>query len=82
MTVATPQPSQDKPIPLGNVPALVQSLYGVRISRQTVYNWITKGREAGTGSRATLRYVVKVGRFFTTQKALEEFVSQIGSDKV
>ncbi len=64
---------------LAEVPGYVEELTGASISRQTVYNWSTKGRKIrGTKVRVHLKVMLKIGQLFTTKMWVKEFLENIG----
>jgi hypothetical protein len=65
----------EKLIPLGDVPAAVQEMYGIRIVRQTVYNWIHQGRTTN-GDQNRLACVKRVGRFYTCRAMIRDFAEK------
>ena len=64
---------------LVDVPARVNDLTGASISRQTVYNWASKGRKVfRTGEAVHLKVKLKAGQLFTTEKWVRDFLTKIG----
>ncbi len=67
----------EKLIKLVGVPERVKELTGINISRQTVYNWASKGRKMG-GECFRLKVRLHVGQLFTTEKWIRNFLTEIG----
>ena len=66
-------------IKIANVSELVEKLTGVKISRQTVYNWILKGRlTKHAKERIYLRYESRAGQLYTTEKWIKDFLRWVG----
>lgn len=70
----------EKPVymSLGKVPALVESLTGIHYGRISIYRWAHLGRQNLQGSQEKLQTVKKLGRFYTTQEWVENFIRNIG----
>ena len=61
-----------KKLKLSEVPAYLDRQHEIEVTRQTVYNWVKKGRK-GT----TLRTVKKAGTICTTEKWVDDFLANI-----
>lgn len=61
---------------LADVPAYVILKTGIKRSRQTVYNWATKGVTLA-GESVKLRTEMKAGQIFTREEWLDEFLAKI-----
>lgn len=80
----------DEPIPLSKVPQVVEEMYGRKISRQTVYQWIRDGRrykrvsrralqvDKMTNDKAALKTDVVMGRYYTTRRWIKDFAEATG----
>ena len=64
-------------VKLVDVPARVHELTSIDVSRQTVYNWASKGRKVN-GERVYLKVELHVGQLFTTDKFVRKFLTEIG----
>ena len=61
-----------------DVPALIYRIYGVKIVESKVHKWEKKGRRSGDGTRIVkLKTTKRIGRLFTTEKWIREFVKEI-----
>lgn len=54
---------------LSEVPDYVFKRTGRRVSRQTIYNWASKGREG-----VKLRTTLKIGQMFTLEGWVDAFI--------
>ena len=61
-----------KRLKISEVPEYLDRVHEVDATRQTVYNWVNKGRR-GTH----LRTVRKAGTLFTTEAWVDQFVSSL-----
>lgn len=58
------------------VPYMAKTM-GIERTRQTVYNWATKGVERGLGRVVFLRTIKQAGRLNTTREWVREFVDEV-----
>ena len=71
-------PSHSELIKFKNVPALVYEIYGVKVVETTIHKWRSKGRRSGDGTKIVkLKTTKRIGRIFTTEKWIREFVTEI-----
>lgn len=83
---STNVPDDTTPIPLGQVPEVVEELYGRHISRQAVYQWMRDGRKLKSGGiralqvekmddgKIALKTGVQFGRYYTKVPWIKHFV--------
>ena len=71
-------PKHSELIRFKDVPALVYRIYGVRVVETTIHKWRSKGRRSGDSTRIVkLKTTKRIGRIFTTEKWIREFVEEI-----
>lgn len=63
----------DIPIPLPDVPAILQAEYGRRVTRQTVWSWARHGLSI-RGGRVRLQVIERGRRLYTTRLWLGWFM--------
>jgi hypothetical protein len=57
--------------------AYVEKSVGIKINRVTVYYWMTKGRVTPCGDVAKLKFVSKLGRKYTTEVWINDFLRRL-----
>jgi hypothetical protein len=63
---------------IGVVPSIVLNMVGIKISRQTVYNWIQLGKVNSQGQVEKLKAYSRCGGWYTTTPDIENFLRSIG----
>lgn len=65
----------DTPIPLTQLPPVVEAEYGRRVTRQTLWNWARKGLTI-PGGHAKLRTLERGRCLYTTRRWLHWFMTE------
>lgn len=67
-----------KLIPLSAVPSLLAERTGVQRCRGTIYSWAKKGCRTMSGGNVKLKTVLRLGRLYTTQEDVDNFIREVG----
>jgi hypothetical protein len=65
-------------IRVGKVPAYIAAQINIRVTRQTVYNWILKGKVNSQGVLEKLTGYKRAGGWYTTVSDVDKFLRSIG----
>ena len=71
------KPSYKDLILLSRIPALLKQITGQDRQAQVIHAWAKKGRIGQHGKRIYLKTYRRLGRKFTTQTDLEEFIKEL-----
>jgi hypothetical protein len=66
-----------KLIPIKAVPQYIDNITGIHPGKQTIYDWIHKGRITQHGNRVTLRVRRVGGRYYTTTNWINSFMGDV-----
>lgn len=65
-------------IPLRDVPGIVSKIFNCEpVSRQTVYQWASQGRQAANGRIIKLETDTRLGRMHTTLEWVKAFIEAL-----
>lgn len=64
-------------ISLGEVPAYMERVLGIKRTRQTVYNWAKTGVQRGLGQVVRMKAIKQAGRLMTTRQWVNDFVEEV-----
>ncbi len=73
-----PRPKNEDLVTLNKVPAMLMNLIGVTRGREAIYQWVVKGRADTHGQIVKLKTCKRLGRYYTTEVWLIEFLKAIG----
>ena len=73
-----PKPKNIDLMALDRVPALLMNLIGVTRQKETINNWAYKGRADTHGQIVKLKKYTRLGRRYTTEADVVEFLKAIG----
>ena len=67
---------QDVPIPLPELPAVIEAEYGRKVTRQTVWLWARRGLSLPGGDRARLQTFERGRKLYSTRQWLRWFMNE------
>ncbi len=76
--IVVARPKNEDLMTLNKVPAVLMDLIGVTRKRATIYQWVVKGRADTHGQIVKLKAYNRLGRYYTTEACLIEFLKAIG----